>query len=73
MLILAQDKGKDIVLANPNSYSEKLTLMLDHPNIEEKDKAHVKDSTKNIKRKLTKKLKALKDVRKNTYKQYMET
>ena len=50
--------------------------MLDPLDVEEKDKTYVrldKDLTKHVKRKLTEKLKALKDARKITYKQYMET
>ena len=38
VLILAQDKGMDIALVNPSTYSDKLTKMVVHPDIEEKDK-----------------------------------
>ena len=71
MLILSQDKGRTIVLEDPSTYVEMLTHLKDArlPSCWE-DRTYVRldmDPTKNIKRKLTEKLKALKDAGKITY------
>ena len=75
MAILSQDKGRAIVLEDLKVYEEKMSWILNPPNVEEEEKTYISlknDPTKSVKRKITEKLKTLKDDGKHTYQQYME-
>ena len=75
VLVLSQDKGRAIVLEDPDTYRTKMIKMLEPENVAEDKKTYIKldkDPTKTVKNKITQKLKSLKDTGKITYKQYME-
>ena len=76
VLVVAQDKVRAIALEDPEAYESKMFKKLDPPDIAEDAKTYVKLSkgtSKDIKTKVTQKLKSLKDDGKISYKQYMKT
>ena len=73
--MLAQDKGKAIVLENTETYEKKMLKLLDPPDMTDDAKTYVKlskDPTEVIKSKITQKLKSFKDKGNITYKQYID-
>ena len=67
---MSQDKGRAIVLDYSKVCEEKMSKIVDPPNVEEEEKMFLslkKDPTKSIKCKITEKLKSLKDDGKLSY------